>query len=377
MDFSHARDRQMLADTLARYFRERYPFEERRRISESAQGWSEDHWAAFAELGVVGAFFEEKDGGFGGHAFDLAAVFEQVGRGLVVEPFLSTMMAGRVLARAGSHQALLSEVISGACILAFAHGEPESYYDPFAVTTLAERSSEGWVLTGTKSIVEQIEAASRILVSARLPGHAEGQQGLGLFLVDAGAKGVGIRSYRMIDGGRGGELTLAATPARLVSQDGAALLETAIAEGVVALCWEAVGVMDVIKAATLDYLRTRKQFGMPIGKFQALQHRMANVAIEIEQARSAAINAAHHLGSERTARERAISAAKFTTGRVGTLVAEEAIQMHGGIGMTWELSLSHFAKRLIMIDHQLGDEDYHLARFIDLGRGIPRDYRSM
>jgi alkylation response protein AidB-like acyl-CoA dehydrogenase len=372
MDFSHTRDHQMLADTLARYIRERYPFEERRRVSESAEGWSRSHWAALADLGIIGAFFEGTHGGFGGYAFDLAAVFEQLGRGLVVEPFLSTMMAGRALARAGSHEALLSEVISGTCLIALAHSEPHSHYDPLAVTTVAERRGEGWVLTGTKSTVEQIEAASRILISARLPGHAEAVQGLGLFLVDAGAKGVGTRSYRMIDGGRGGELTLAATPAQLVSHDGSALLERATADGVVALCWEAVGIMDVIEAETLDYLRTRKQFGLPIGKFQALQHRMADLAIEIEQARSSAINAAHHLDSERTARERAVSAAKFTTGRVGIRVAEEAIQLHGGIGMTWELSLSHFAKRLIMIDHQLGDEDYHLARFIDLGRDCAR-----
>ncbi len=182
------------------------------------------------------------------------------------------------------------------------------------------------------------------------------------------APGVAVEAYPLIDGGRAGELQLVDTPGVLLTDDAHPVLEDVVAAGVVALSWEAVGIMDMIKATTLDYLRTRHQFGVPIGKFRALQHRMATVALEIEQARSAAINAANALQGDRPKRERGVSAAKYTIGRAGTLVAEEAIQLHGGMGMTWELPVSHFAKRLVMIGHQLGDEDHHLARFIRFGQ---------
>lgn len=368
MDFNHSDDRQMLADTLGRYLQQRYPIEQRHAISGSEQGWSAEHWAALAELGIIGALFSEDAGGFGGSGFDIAILFEQTGKALVVEPFLGTLMAGRVLAAAGGQEDLLGETIAGSATLAFANEEPQSHFDLTEVATRAKRSRDVWTLTGAKAVVVQLEAATRILVSARIAGEPGEAAGIGLFLVEAGAPGLVVRGYPMIDGGRGGDLTLADTPATLITEDGHTLIEDAVAAGIVALSAEAVGVMDVIKAATLDYLRTRKQFGVPIGKFQALQHRMATLALEIEQARSAAINAAAALDAPRITRERAVSAAKYTIGRVGTLVAEEAIQLHGGIGMTWELPLSHFAKRLTIIGHQLGDEDHHLGRFVALGR---------
>lgn len=368
MDFNHTEDRRMLADTLGRYLQQRYPIETRHVISGSDAGWSRDQWAALAEMGIVGSLFDEDAGGFGGSGFDIAAVFEQLGTALVVEPFLGTLMAGRVLAGGAGSDSLIADVIAGTEILAFAHEEPQSRYDLAQVAMRAERAGDGWTLTGTKAVVPQIEAATRIVVSARIAGTPGDETGIGLFLVDAAAAGLSIRGYPLIDGGRAGELMLDRTPATCLAEDGYGLVEDAVAAGIVALAWEAVGIMDVLKAQTLDYLRTRKQFGVPIGKFQALQHRMATVALEIEQARSAAINAAAALGGERVARERAVSAAKFTIGRVGTIVAEEAIQLHGGIGMTWELPLSHYAKRLTMIGHQLGDEDHHLSRFVALGR---------
>ncbi|NKJ44883.1 MULTISPECIES: acyl-CoA dehydrogenase [unclassified Novosphingobium] len=366
MYFHHSEDRQMLADMLGRYLQQRYPFDIRNKISASPEGWSRTHWAELAELGVVGALFGEGAGGFGGTGFDIAAVFEGLGKALVVEPFLGTLMAGQALAMAaGKQDALLAEVIAGTTLLAFAHEEPQSRYDVSDVETQALPNSAGWALQGCKAVVPQIEAADRILVSARIAGAPGDEAGIGLFLVDKAA--ARLRGYPMVDGGRGGELVLDNTPATLVAKDGFPLIEQAIAAGIVALAWEAVAVMDVLKTTTLDYLRTRRQFGVPIGKFQALQHRMATVALEIELARSAAISAADALGQDRRTRERAVSAAKYTIGRVGTLVAEESIQMHGGIGMTWELPLSHYAKRLTMIGHQLGDEDHHLERFIALG----------
>ena len=366
MDFNHSEDRQMLASTLGRYLQQRYPIETRHAISEAAAGWSDTHWLALAELGIVGALFEEAAGGFGGSGFDAAVVFELFGRALVVEPFLGVAMAGHALANAGGDMQLLSSVIDGSTVLAFAHEEQDSHYALTHVATTATQLSAGWRLQGAKAAIPQLGAADKLVVSARIGGDVRDEAGIALFLVDKTAEGLSTREYPMIDGGRGGELRLDDVPAMLVAENALPLIEGATAFGIVALAWEAVGIMDMLKESTLEYLRTRQQFGVAIGKFQALQHRMATIALEIEQARSSAINAADALTADRRSRELAVSAAKFTVGRVGTLVAEEAIQLHGGIGMTWELPLSHYAKRLVMIGHQLGDEDHHLARYIGL-----------
>ncbi|CAB3793352.1 Acyl-CoA dehydrogenase fadE12 [Paraburkholderia caffeinitolerans] len=377
MNFQHTEDRRMLADTLNRFVSEQYGFEMRDKIAGSAEGFSQDMWARFAELGIVGALFDEAHGGFDGDGFAIAVVFEQLGRGLVVEPFLDALMVGQIVARAGNEaqQALLAEVMSGAKIVALAHGEPHSRYEASRVTARAVRDAEGWRLNGAKAVVQQGEHAQVLLVSARTAGADDAEDGISLFLVPRDAPGVHVRGYGKIDGGRAAEVSLddvRLDAAALVGHegDGYAALEYGIACGVLALCGEALGAMEVAKDHTLEYLRTRKQFGVPIGSFQALQHRMADLLLEIEQARSALINAAAALQGERMARERAISAAKYSMGRIGARVAEECIQLHGGIGMTWELPLAHYAKRLVMIDHQLGDEDHHLARYIALGRAL-------
>jgi alkylation response protein AidB-like acyl-CoA dehydrogenase len=326
------------------------------------------------ELGIIGALFDEADGGFGGGGFDISVVFESLGRGLVVEPFLDTLIVGRAIAKSGdeAQKALLGELIDGSRIAALAHGEPDSHYELARVTTRARRNGDTWQLNGAKAVVQHGEHASVFLVSARTSGDDDAQQGVTLFLVPRDAAGVQVRGYRKIDGGRAAEVTfdnvkLGDDALLGATDEGFATLERAIGYGVLALCSEAVGAMDVAKEYTLEYLRTRKQFGVPIGSFQALQHRMADMLLEIEQARSAVINAAAVLEAERVVRERAVSAAKYSIGRIGALVAEECIQLHGGIGMTWELPLAHYAKRLVMIDHELGDEDHHLERFIALG----------
>jgi alkylation response protein AidB-like acyl-CoA dehydrogenase len=374
MNFQHTEDRRMLADTLNRFVTEQYRFDTRDRIARSVQGFSSDLWNRFAELGVIGALFDEADGGFGGGGFDIAVVFESLGRGLVVEPFLDTLIVGRAIALSGNdaQRATLGALIDGSRIVALAHGEPDSHYELSRVTTRAQRSGDLWQLNGAKAVVQHGEHASHFLVSARTAGADDAQEGVTLFLVPRDAKGVGVRGYRKIDGGRAAEVTfdnvtLGGDALLGAAGVGFATLEYAIGCGVLALCAEALGAMDVAKDHTLDYLRTRKQFGVPIGSFQALQHRMADLLLEIEQARSAVINAAAALGAERRVRERALSAAKYSIGRIGTRVAEECIQLHGGIGMTWELPLAHYAKRLVMIDHQLGDEDHHLERFVALG----------
>ena len=377
MNFEHTEDRRMLADTLNRYIAEQYGFETRNRIAGSAEGYSAQQWAQFAELGAIGALFSEADGGYGGAGFDIAVVFEALGRGLVVEPLLgSAVLAGSAISHAGNAQqrTWLDKLIDGSTIATLAHGEADGLYSLTQVSTTARRTDNGWELNGVKAVVPQGEAATLFVVSARTAGGVDDAQGLSLFLVPADAPGLAVRGQTAVDGGRVATVTLdhVTVPAdALLGTEGAALatLEHAMGRGVLALCAESLGAMDVARQATLEYLQTRKQFGVPIGSFQALQHRMADVLLEIEQARSAVINAAAAVdGDDRLAREKALSAAKFTIGRVGTLVAEEAIQLHGGIGMTWELPLSHYAKRLVMIDHQLGDEDFHLARYIALGQ---------
>lgn len=375
MNFQHTEDRRMLADTLNRFIAEQYGFDTRDKTARSAEGFSTDMWRRFAELGVIGALFPEAQGGFGGAGFDIAVVFESLGRGLVVEPFLDTLMVGRALAHAGSEaqQAHIASLIEGSQITAFAHEEPGSHYEASRVTTRATKNGHGWALNGAKGVVQHAEHADLLLVSARTSGGEFDEAGISLFLVPRNTPGVSVRGYRKIDGGRAAEVALTdvqVSADALVGAEGSgfATLEHATGYGLLALAAESLGAMDVTRDYTLDYLRTRKQFGVPIGSFQALQHRMAEVLLEIEQARSAVINAAAAIDAPRGERERALSAAKYTIGRTGARVAEESIQLHGGIGMTWELPLSHYAKRLVMIDHQLGDEDHHLARYIALGR---------
>lgn len=375
MNFQHTEDRRMLTDTLNRFVSEQYAFGTRDRIARDAAGFSRAMWARFAELGIIGALFSEADGGFGGGAFDIVVVFECLGRGLVVEPFLDTLMVGQALVQDGSaaQKALLAAIVEGRTVAALAHGEPGAHYELARVSTRAEAHADGWLLNGAKAVVQHGAEADCWLVSAHTSGAVDAEAGISLFLVPRGTAGVTVRGYGKIDGGRAAELVLddvrLGADALVGAVDrGFATIERSIGSGVLALCAEAVGAMDVAKDYTLDYLRTRQQFGAPIGSFQALQHRMADLLLEIEQARSAVINAAAAFDTDRVTRERALSAAKYSIGRIGARVAEECIQLHGGIGMTWELPLAHYAKRLVMIDHQLGDEDHHLERYIALGR---------
>ena len=380
MNFEYTEEQRMLADSLNRFIAEQYGFETRDRIAKSPEGFSRKIWQQFADIGVIGALFREADDGFGGGGFDIAVVFEALGRGLVVDPLLgSAVLAGEAIATAGNQaqKAVLAEIIAGSAIAAFAHDEPGTHYELARVQTRAEPSAGasggGWLLNGAKAAIAQGEQADLFVVSARTSGAADDEAGISLFLLPANTPGLTVRGNPAIDGGRVAELTLDGVklgPDALLGEEGRghAILERAIGRGVLALCAESLGAMEAAKAATLDYLRTRKQFGVLIGSFQALQHRMADLLLEIEQARSTVINAAAALDADRITRERALSAAKFSIGRIGALVAEECIQIHGGIGMTWELPLAHYAKRLVMIDHQLGDEDHHLQRYIQLGR---------
>lgn len=376
MDFNLSDDRRMLKESLSRFLQDRYGFETRNEIAGSEQGFSRELWAQMAELGLIGAMLPEEVGGFGGEGFDVMTVMEELGRAIVVEPVLPTAVLGAgILAASGSdsQKALLEKVISGDLLLAFAHAEPESRYSLSEVRCRAAQVDDGWVLDGQKAVVLNGDTADKLIVSARTSGGDDDEAGLTLFLIDANAQGVSRRGYANVDGGRAAEVTLedvSVAQEAVIGVVGEAfpVIEHAIGRGILAVCAEALGAMDAAKDMTLEFLQTRKQFGVPLGKFQVLQHRMVEMCLEIEQARSATILAAGRMNEDRRTREAALSAAKNLVGRSARLVAEESIQMHGGIGMTWEYALPHFAKRLTMIEHLFGDADHHLERFATLSQ---------
>lgn len=373
MNFDLTEERQMLQDSLRRFLRDKYDTKTRNDIINSDSGMSADIWNTLAELGVIGALFTEDQGGFGGAGFDIAVVFEELGRAGVVEPFLDTaILGGGLIADLGTddQKAHVEEVIAGTLQLAFAHAEPSSRYDLEHVKTTATTDGDRITLNGRKAVVVNAEAADLLVVSARESGEASDKEGISLFLIPVDTKGVTIQGYPLLAGGRAAEVTLddvsvdASTrlgkPARALRA-----IEARVAAANVALCAETLGAMHSATQLTKDYLMTRKQFGRPIGTFQALAHRMSDLLIEMEQARSAVINAAGHLEATADVRDMQVSAAKNLMGRAGRLVAEESIQMHGGIAMTQEYELAHIAKRIVMADHRFGDTDYHLERFIE------------
>lgn len=374
MDFDLSDERRMLHDTAARFLRDRYPIATRHHNAALPEGFSRALWAEFADLGLIGALLPPHVEGFGGLGEDIAVIFEALGRALVVEPFLASGILGAspiVLAGSDAQREMLAPVIAGTRTLALAHGEPEGRYALSHVATTATRTGGVWRLDGRKAMVINGDSADRLVVSARTGGTTTDVQGIGLFLVDGAADGVARRAYGTVEGGHAAEVTLSDALAEPVGVpgEGFAVLEETLARGVLALSAEAIGLMEVCKDATLDYLKTRTQFGRPIGAFQALQHRMVEMVVDIEMARSAVMLAAGTLEGDRLTRERNVAAAKHLAGRVGRRVAEETIQLHGGIAMTWEYPAAHYAKRLVMIDHLLGDTDAQLERFMALGRG--------
>jgi alkylation response protein AidB-like acyl-CoA dehydrogenase len=324
-------------------------------------------------MGLLGVPFPEAYGGFGGTAVDVMVVMQELGRGLVVEPYLATVVLGGGLVdlagAAAQKQDILPRVARGKWLLALAHGEPQSRYDLHDVATTARREGPGYVLNGRKAVTLHGATADTLIVAARTAGGQRDLEGITLFLVDAKMRGVRATGYRTIDGLRAADIALdgvdVGAEAVLGPVDGGLpLLERAVDRGAAALCAEAVGVIEALNAATLEYLKTRQQFGQPIGRFQALQHRAVDMLIHAEQSKSMACLAAAKAQSDDAAeRRRAVSAAKSLVGRAGRAIAKEAIQLHGGMGVTNELPAAHLAKRLTMIDFWLGDADFHTARF--------------
>lgn len=373
MDFTLSEEQQLFRDAVAKFVQNEYAFDARKKIVASAQGWSAEVWAKLAEMGVLGVPFAEADGGLGGSSVDLMVVMQELGRGIVVEPYVATVvLGGGAITAAGStaqRQTLLPGVVAGERQLALAYGEPGSRHDLHDVQTTARRDGSGYVLSGKKVAVLNGATADTLVVSARTAGAQRDAKGVTLFLVERGAKGVSLTDYRTIDGLRAADLVLdgvrIGVDAVLGAVDGGlAPLERAVDLGAAALCAEAVGVIEQLNALTLDYLRTRQQFGQPIGRFQALQHRAVDMLVHAEQVKSIACLAASAAQStDARERVRAVSAAKSLVGRSGRAVAKEATQLHGGMGVTLDLPAAHYAKRLTMIDFWLGDSDWHTERF--------------
>jgi len=373
MDFRLNEEQQMLQDTVARLVRGEYSFEKRLAYSETEAGFSVDFWKQLSELGLTAVPFSEELGGFGGGGVEVQSLMTELGRGLCLEPYLqSVVFGGGLISQAGNDSqkdVWLSGIASGEMRAAVALQEPQSFYDLNDVQTHAEKKDGGFVLNGRKAVVIGGHCADLIVVSARTSGGTRDTNGISLFVLKPDTAGIERRVYPTIDGSKGCDITLNNVHVgadALLGEEGSAseVIEYQAGRAIAALCAEAVGVMEVANELTLDYLKQRKQFGVPIGKFQVLQHRMVDMMSELEQARSMAILAASVADEEQSdERRRALSAAKNVIGRSGQFISEQGIQSHGGIGMTWEYNFAHYAKRLIMINHQLGDDDFHLERY--------------
>jgi alkylation response protein AidB-like acyl-CoA dehydrogenase len=385
MNFDYSEEQKLLADSVKRFLGKDYDFEARKKIVASKDGHSEAVWAQLAEMGVLALALPAEQGGFGGGAMDLMGSLEAMGEALVVEPVLPTVgLAARLIARGANDaqkQALLAPIAEGKLRMALAHGEKDSRYALSRVATRAVRAGKGWRIDGAKCLVLGAPSAEKLLVSARSSSTAAGEagdaQGLNLFVVDRDAPGVTLKSYAMLDETRAADIVLAGVEVgadALVGAEGKALplIEEAVDFATALVCAEAVGALQYACDATLEYLKTRKQFGVPIGSFQALQHRMVDMVVATEQARSMACVACskadtpiENPGDVRE-RQRAISAAKIKIADACRQVSQEAIQLHGGMGMSEELKVSHTFRRLTAIAQQFGDAEHHLARFARL-----------
>ncbi len=370
MDFNFNPEQLQFADALKRWIGRDYGFEARRAIVHSEAGVSNEAWATLAELGMTALPVPEEQGGFSGTAVDMFVVMRELGRGLVVEPYLATVLGAEFLRLGGLHPQLLERVATGELKLACALGERQSRHDMRDIATRAESDGDGFVLRGEKKVVLHGAQAGMLVVSARAGGDQRAEEGISLFVVPADAHGVRITGYRTLDGLRAADVVfdnVRVDATALIGAPGAgwAILDAALDYGAGLLCAEALGAMEAIFEATLEYLKTRQQFGAPIGKFQALQHRMADMYIHLEQARSMAMLAAVKLCSGDAAeRRRAVSAAKYRINQAARFIGQQAVQLHGGMGVTDELPAAHYFKRLATIELTLGDADHHLARFI-------------
>jgi pimeloyl-CoA dehydrogenase small subunit len=379
MDFDLSEEQRLLKESVDGLLKNSYDFDQRKKYGAEKGGWSKAVWGKLAEQGLLGLPFSEEDGGFGAGAVETMIVMEALGRALVLEPYLATVvLGGGFLRRGGSvaqKAAHIPGIIDGSKTLAFAQLEKNSRYDLGDVSTTAKKKGDGWVIDGEKFVVLNGEAADTLVVTARTKGAQTDRNGIGVFLVPRDAKGVSVKGYPTQDGMHAADITftgveVGADAAIGDPENGLPLIERVVDDARIAMCAEAVGAMDESLKLTVEYLKTRKQFGVPIGSFQTLQHRASDMFVMLEQARSMAMLATM-AGDFDNAKERAtsVAAAKVQVGKSSKFVGQQSIQLHGGIGMTMEASIGHYFKRLSIIENTFGDTDYHLQRVAD-GSGL-------
>jgi alkylation response protein AidB-like acyl-CoA dehydrogenase len=371
MNLEFTEEMVMLQDGLNKFLQNEYDFETRQKLSRHGIGYNENNWQQFADMGLLGVPFEEEYGGFGFGQTGLIVIMEAIGKGLVLEPYLaSIILGGQLIQQAGSEeqkQALLPALIGGELKLAFAYAEQQSRYNLADVACTAEKQGGQYVLNGHKSVVFNAETADKIIVSARTSGNTISEQGVSLFIIDKAANGLTARHYETVDGLRASDVMFEAVTAEAVLgtiDEAFADIQTVIDSATAAICAEGVGVINQLREKTVEYLKTRKQFGQPLGAFQTLQHRTVDMFMAEEQMRSLAYLAAIHAASDdKSECVKSISAAKIYLGDTRSVVAEQAAQLHGGIGVTDELDVAHYVKRLSMLNALFGDRDFQMQRF--------------
>ncbi|MFN9846996.1 MAG: acyl-CoA dehydrogenase family protein [Alphaproteobacteria bacterium] len=377
MDFSFTEEQSMLRDTVASYLADNYDFDKRRAAVSKEPGWRPEVWKAFAEeLGILGAPFSEDLGGLGGGPIDNMIVMEEFGKALVVEPYLGTVVIGGGFLKHSGHAGaadLIGGIIEGKNLFAFAQAEPQSRYNLASVATTAKKDGAGWILNGHKAVVMGAPFATHLFVTARTSGAERDAGGISVFLVDKAAKGVTTRDYPTVDGNRASEVyfenvSVGADALIGTADNGLPLVEKVVDETIAAMCAEACGVLSKLHTGTVEYTKQRKQFGAPISSFQVLQHRMVDMFINVEQAISMTYMANIKVTDD-AERAKAISAAKVQIGKACRFVGQNAIQLHGGMGMTDEMAIGHYFKRATMIESAFGSVDHHLARYERLSLG--------
>jgi len=369
MDFDPSDDQRLLVESVTRLLADNYSFAQRKTYLAQPEGFSTDMWAKFAELGLLGLPFAEEYGGFGGGAQEVMLVMQAFGRVLVLEPFFSTVvLCGTAIQSAGSDaqkKALLPAIAEGTLKLAFAHGERQARYDLTDVVTTAKRAGGGWVLDGSKVVVSHGDAADKLIVSARTDGERYDEDGITLFLVDTSAQGVARRGYATRDETRAADVSLSNAAGEVLGEvgKGLAIIEKIVEAGIAATAAETVGAMEAMNEMTLEYSKTRVQFGQPIGSYQVVQHRLADMFMAQEQGRSMAMLATMSVdNADDTERRHDFALAKVGVGQSGRYVSQSAVQMHGGIGMTEEYAVGHYFRRCMVIERLFGDPAYYLQR---------------
>jgi alkylation response protein AidB-like acyl-CoA dehydrogenase len=375
MDFTFNEEQSLIQDQVNQFVQKEYDWETRQSLSNSELGFGEDNWKKFAELGWLGISVSEDSGGFGGSAIESMLIMEAFGKGLVVEPFLETViMAGGLIDDHGSDQqksSFLEPAIAGEMHLALAYAEPQSRFNLSDVVTEAKADEDNFIINGYKSVVMNGPSADQIIVSARTSGTQLDENGISLFIIDANASGLDKTNYKTVDGRRASDLTfenVSVSKENLIGdQDkGFEILDSAIDKAILAISAEAVGAMEVLYKTTVEYTKTREQFGTAIGKFQVLQHRMVDMFMEYEQCKSLLYMATMRHEEKAEDAKKAISGLKYQVGKAGKFIGQQAVQLHGGMGVTDELNVGHYFKRLTTVGTIFGNTDYHLKKYTSL-----------